>query len=477
MSHNHDVRKIGLGVSPGICSGRAVVLADDPSGQGGGQDGFAGEPVVLVGHDFSGEDVLSMDLDTVGGFVTLAGGRTAPAGIVAQAAGIPAVMACPLGNAVKTGDQLIIDGTSGEVHINPSPEVIDRVNQRRSLYRSCQEEMAGHLHLPAETRDGWKVDVFANVDLADAIPGAITGGAGGIGLFRSEFYYLTGDGAPSEEFLFTLYQHVLASVAPLPVTIRTLDLSGGSQVHGLGQTLEQNPALGLKGIRFSLAHPALFKTQLRALYRAAVFGRLRIVLPMVSSLDELRLAKGIIAEIKIELGREGARFGDDVEIGLMLEVPGAVVVAEHLAREVDFFSIGINDLLQYTLALDRVNGGVADLYEPLDPGVMRMIQMVVLAGHGEGIDVGICGEMAGNPAYVPLLLGLGLDFLSMPVTSIGGVKKVVRESRIEDCSGLADGLLQQDSARAARGCLQDYLAAHHPHMDQPPSAMECHGRA
>jgi phosphotransferase system enzyme I (PtsI) len=466
MSEHGGAMKSGFGVSPGICRGHAVVLGDEPTAEVRGQDCSPAEPVILVGYEFTGEDVLSMDTETVCGFVTATGGLTAPAGIVARAAGIPAVLGCSLLDHVKTGDTLIVDGRRGEVYINPSSAIIAKLKQLRLQYQVDQEELQDYRHLPAETADGWKVDVLANVDLADAIPGAIIGGASGIGLFRSEFYYLTGDGAPSEDFLFSIYQHVLSAVSPLPVTIRTLDLSGGAQVHGLNHGVEPNPALGLKGIRFSLVHPQVFKAQLRALYRASAFGKLRIVLPMMSSVDEWSLVKDMLAEVQKELDHEGIKVGDDVEIGLMIEVPVAAVMADLLAHDVDFFSIGINDLMQYTLAVDRVNAQVADRFESLDPGVLQIVKAIIQAGHDAGIDVGICGEMVGDPVYTPLLLGLGVDSLSMPVTSIASIKKILRASTLDDCCELAETLMQSSSAKASRRLLQAYLQEHHPDIIQ-----------
>lgn len=467
----------GVGVSPGICCGRAVVLTDVPSDPSFGSDTPAAEPVILVGSDFSGEEVLSMDLESVCGFISTAGGLTASGGIVAKGAGIPGVMACPFVGRIRTGDYLILDGTTGEVFMRPSPDVVEQYNEQSLQYHAAQEEMRVHRHLPAETKDGWKVEVLAAVDLADAVPGAIVAGAGGIGLFRSEFYYLTGDGAPSEEFLFSIYQHVVSSIAPLPVTIRTLDLSGTTQIHGLERERDPNPALGLKGIRFSLAHPELFRTQLRALYRASAFGQVRILLPMVSSADELQSAKSILAGVRDELTREGVRIGDGVKVGLVLEVPAAVLAASHLASEVDFFSISSNDLIQYGLALDRVNGTVAGGYDPLDPGILKMIQLVVQAGHGAGIEVDLCGEMAGNPASVPLLLGMGLDSLSMSPMDISGVKKMVRESTLDQCAALAELLLLQTSSKDSNRCLQEYLHEHHSPLHRQTRSVEDYGRA
>ncbi len=461
MSDNDGGVIRGLGVSPGICRGRAVVLSEMGDDE---QEGIDHAPVILVGHHFSAEDVLSMDAEAVCGFVMESGGQTASAGIVAHGVGLPAVIGCLESGQISSGDFLIIDGTRGEVYLNPAPDVIAALDERIVESQIQQEALHLYRHLPPETSDGWKVDLLGNVDLVDAAPTAIINGASGIGLFRSEFYYLTEDGAPSEAFLFSLYQHLLSSIAPLPVTIRTLDLSDGAMVHGLDRSPEANPALGLKGVRFSLQYPDLFKIQLRALYRASAFGKLRIVLPMVSGLDALIQVKTMIEAVKDDLTREGVAIADDVELGVLFELPSAAFVARELAAEVDFFSIAINDLLQYGLGLDRSNATVSHDYDPLDPGILRMIQQVIGCGHEAGIDVGMCGEMAGDPCYTPLLIGLAVDHLSMPGSRIAAVKKVIRESSLDGCAALVHRVLQQGSAQVSKGILLDYLAQSHPDL-------------
>lgn len=460
MSASHvESKKIkGIGVSSGICRGRAVVLggkqtsADEPSNP---------DPVVLVGFEFSPEEVLSMDSEYVCGFVTGSGGRTAPAGIIARSSGLTAVLACPEWSGIETDDLLIVDGVSGEVVINPSPEMLIESRRQQERDQKQTARASEYRHLPSETKDGLKVDILASIDLIDAIPQAITSGAAGIGLLRSEFYYLTGDGAPSEEFLFNLYQHALSSVAPLPVTIRTLDLSGGAQVLGFEQDVGHNPALGLKGVRFSLQYQALFKTQLRALYRASAFGTLRILLPMISSYDELMEVQAVLTTVQDELRAEGVDMGDPVDVGIMIEVPSAVMIASTLAQNVDFLAIGINDLIQYGLAIDRGTHVVSHLYEPLDPAILQMIEQVVQVGHDAGITVGVCGEMAGESLYTPLLLGLDLDWLSVPLSTIGGIKKMVRESLASECTDLANHLLAQSSAQQLKRDLLEYLQSHY----------------
>ncbi len=442
----------GIGVAPGVCVGRAVVLDDAEQNANLGS-----EAVVLVARTFSPEDVLSMDVKLVAGFVAATGGPTAPAGIVAAGAGLVAVLACRSYDEIQTGDLLVLDGATGDVVVNPSPKTLELYQKRGSQYSLDKEYLQGDDYLAAETRDGLKIDLLASVDLVDALPHAITSGATGIGLLRSEFYYLTDDGPPSESFLTALYQHGLSSVAPLPVTIRCLDLHGGAQVAGFSPGSCQNPALGLKGVRFLQAYPELFKTQLRALYRASASGKLRILLPMIGSLDELLAVKALLVEVQDELCGAGVMLGADVEVGMMIEVPSAVFMAPYLAREVDFFVIGSNDLIQYGLALDRLDGAVAHLYDPLHPAILQMIEQVVRAGHGAGIAVGLSGEMAAVGLYTPLLVGLGLDWLSMQVQALSLVKKMIRTSLAGECTALAEHLLGQSSARISRQYLQEYV--------------------
>lgn len=446
----------GIGVAPGMCVGRAVVLGGEEYSANPGA-----EAVILVARVFSPEDVLSMDVTQVAGFIAATGGPTAPAGIVAAGAGLVAVLACSRYAEIQTGDLLILDGGTGDVVVNPAPETLELYRQRGSQYNLDNEHLQGDGYLAAETRDGLKIDLLASVDLVDALPHAIISGATGIGLLRSEFYYLTDDGIPSESFLTALYQHGLSSVAPLPVTIRCLDLHGGAQVAGFPQEFGQNPALGLKGVRFLQAYPELFKTQVRALYRASASGKLRILLPMIGSLDELLAVKELLGEVRDELCGAGVAIGDDVEVGMMIEVPSAVFMAPCLAREVDFFVIGSNDLIQYGLALDRLDGAVAHLYDPLHPAILQMIDQVVRAGHGAGIEVGLGGEMAAVALYTPLLVGLGLDWLSMQVQALSLVKKMVRGSLASECTALAGHLLKQSSARISKQYLQEYVQAHY----------------
>lgn len=421
------------------------------------------EPVILVGHDFSPEDVLAMDKTLVLGFVNELGGLTGHTAIVARTVAIPAVVGCPdICQEVVSGDLLVVDGNSGRVVINPDARERALYEERKAEFARHSQQMSIFAHLPAETKDGRQMAIEANIEMLEEVEDALSHGASGIGLFRSEFYYLTPDGPPAEELLVSMYEHLLISMSPFPVTIRTLDIGGDKQVAGHHLRQEKNPALGLKAIRHSLRRPQLFKTQLRALFRAAEQGKLRIMFPMITSYGELMEVKELVAQVREELRSQGLPDGNDVEIGMMVEVPSAVAVADALAKEVDFFSIGTNDLIQYALAVDRVNEQVSHMYNPLNPSVLRMIAQVVEAGHQAGIEVGLCGEMAGDVHTLPVLLGLGIDGLSMHPLAIPAIKKMVRETDSDQAVHLAADLLGCPSAVLVQQRLNEYLEKEYP---------------
>ena len=421
------------------------------------------EKVILVARDFSPEDTLRMNQDRILGFMTDIGGITSHTAIVARTLGIPAVVG--LGNItgqVTTGDLVILDGNSGRVFLHPTADKLIFYRENQIRQQRFSEQINFYAHLPSETIDGLQIQVKANIEIIDEVALAVKYGAFGIGLFRSEFYYLGSTEPPSEDLLFELYHQLLTRLAPFPVTIRTFDLGGDKIAGNVSSPDEKNPALGLRAIRFSLQEGNLFKTQLRALLRAGFHGHLRILFPMISSLEELLQAKEIMEEVKEGLRRDGLPFGEDIEVGIMIEVPSAVAVADDLAREVDFFSIGTNDLIQYALAIDRGNENVAHMYEPLHPAVLRMISQVVESGHKMGIDVGLCGEMAGDVTYLPLLLGLGIDELSMHPLAIPYIKKMIRSSKAGDMDQLARETLTFSTAAEIRNHLSDYLSDKYP---------------
>jgi phosphotransferase system enzyme I (PtsI) len=427
-----------------------------------------GEQVILVAHDFSPEDIMRMHSDRILGFVAEAGGVTSHTAIVARSLGIPAVMGLEqITSQCATGDPLILDGFSGRVYLHPTQDQQRQHREYRRQHQAFTDEIALYIHLSSETMDGRKVRLAANIETASELAAVLSYGAQGIGLFRSEFDYFSGESIPDEESLYQTYSRMLAALDPLPVTIRTLDVGGDKFLERLPAghmrlEPERNPALGLRSIRFSLREPEIFLTQLRAMLRASVHGRLRVLFPMISSLGELEKVMAMVERVSSGLAKKGIPVADRVQMGVVVEVPSAVVMAASLARHVDFFSIGTNDLIQYTLAIDRGNEYVAKMYDPLHPAVLRMIRQTVNAGHDSGIEVALCGEMAGDVMTAPVLLGLGLDELSMRPSALPFVKRLLRGSCSRQLAELGEKVLQCGDGQEVRLFLADYLPAVYP---------------
>ena len=408
-------------------------------------------PVVVVAHDLGPSEVASLPRDKVIAFVTEVGGRTSHGAIVARGRGIPAVVSVRGAlQAVRNGMDVAVDGFAGTVELEPTPERqavyvarLEKQSQRRAAARAMQAQ-------PSVTLDGRAIELGVNLEQPEDVGEAIAAGAESIGLFRTEFFYLNRIDLPGEEEQYRAYARVCESMQGRPVLFRSMDLGGDKVASYLGVTHETNPFLGLRGIRLALTSPDMFRTQLRAIHRAAVHGRVRLMFPMVSGVDELERALALRDEAVAELKRDGVPHAPVVETGIMIETPSAVWMADALARRAEFFSIGSNDLTQYTLAMDRDNERLAGLYEPLDPAILRSIAHTVRAAKTAGRWVGVCGEMAGDPHVAVLLVGLGVDELSMSAFDLPRVKAAVRSVRYEEARALAEEALAMPSAAPVR---------------------------
>ena len=404
--------------------------------------------VILVAHDLSPTDTSQIQLERIKGFVTDRGGRASHTSIIARTLEIPAVLG--MGNAtsiIHNDDVIIVDGNTGVVVINPSDQTLIYYEEKRSRFEAQKALMARSGQVAAETTDGIKLDVMGNIELPEEVVSVLDYGGDGIGLYRTEFQYLSRPNFPTENELYEKYRDVVEVMAPKHVTIRTLDINGDKAVAYTSNAVEDNPALGMRAIRYCLKKPEVFKTQLRAILRAAVFGNIRILFPLISNYEEIVAAKALLAEAAEELEKEGVPHDSNLEVGIMIEVPSAVIMADQWAEEVDFFSIGTNDLIQYSLAIDRGNRQVAHLYQPFHPAIIRMIKQVSDISREKGIEVYMCGEMAGDVKAIPLLLGLGIKELSMNPPAIPAAKQMIRSLNARETENFVKQVLQKNSAK------------------------------
>ncbi len=404
------------------------------------------EPCILVSHDLSPSTTAQLDKKFVLGFATDIGGQTSHTAIMARSLGIPAVVGLQtVSQELDSGDYALLDGYNGTVIVNPTDQTLFEYGQLAKIKASLAEKLQEIQQQPAVTLDGKFIHLSANIEDQNDIESVLAHGAEGVGLFRTEYLFISRESLPTEEEQYQSYRKVAAALKPNPVIIRTLDLGGDKFASHLQLAKEVNPFLGWRAIRFCLAQPELFRAQLRAILRASAEGNVKMMYPMISGLEELNQANALVEKCRAELRAEGLPFDEKMEIGAMIEIPSAALIADVLAPRVKFFSIGSNDLIQYTLAADRTNEKVSHLYEPTHPAIIRLIKMTVDAAHRHGIWTGVCGEVAGDPVLAPLLIGLGVDELSAAPTVVAQVKYIVRRLKLNEAQALAEFALQCES--------------------------------
>ena len=402
------------------------------------------DEVIIVAADLTPSDTAQLNRQYVKAFVTDIGGRTSHSAIMARSLEIPAIVGTKeVTSIAKDGDIIIVDGLSGDVFLNPSEEVVAEYRAKAEAFALQQAEWEKLKDSKTYTKDGHQVELAANIGTPKDLEGVVNNGAEGVGLYRTEFLYMDSHDMPTEEDQFEAYKAVLEGMNGKPVVVRTMDIGGDKELPYLPLPHEMNPFLGYRAIRISLNEPEMFRTQLRALLRASVFGKLRIMFPMIATLNDFRGAKALLEEEKAKLIAEGVAVSDDIQVGIMIEIPAAAVLAHQFAKEVDFFSIGTNDLIQYTMAADRMNERVSYLYQPYNPSILTLIKHVIDSAHKEGKWAGMCGEMAGDQTAVPLLVGLGLDEFSMSASSVLKTRSLIAKLTLSDMQALADKAINE----------------------------------
>jgi phosphoenolpyruvate-protein phosphotransferase (PTS system enzyme I) len=424
-------------------------------------------PVLVLAHNLTPSETSNLDRHFVRGFVTEIGGPGSHTAIVAEALEIPAVVGTgPFLAEVSGGELVIIDGDKGLVILQPDEETLARYRHEAEELRTMAAKLEPLRDLPAETLDGVRVQILGNIEFPYEVDHCIDRGADGVGLYRTEFLYLGSDTEPTEEVHFDAYSRVVKAMGERPVTIRTFDMGADKIPHGPAPDESRNPFLGLRSIRLALRNLPLFRTQLRAALRASVLGKLQIMFPLVSTLLELRQAKMVLADVMEDLEEHGVPFNRDVPIGMMVEVPAAVMMLDHFVEEVDFLSIGTNDLIQYTLAVDRSNKDVVQLYNACDPAVLKLIVMSIESADRKNLPINMCGQMSGSPTYTMLLLGLGLRRFSVAPSSIPEIKNVIRHTTLEQCKAIAAKVLTMENAREIKSYLNEELKKRSPGTEQ-----------
>ncbi len=405
------------------------------------------ENSIIVAKDLTPSDTAQIDRTKVAAMITEMGGKTSHAAIIARIMGIPTVVGLNnIIDKIKAGDTVICDGRTGKVLINPNAKQLFHFNKKKNKEDEIKNELRNQIGLPSVTKDGFKVSLSANIGTPNDVDMVLENDAEGIGLFRSEFIFMNRDHQPTEDEQFEQYKEVLTKMGDKPVIIRTLDIGGDKNVPYIDIPKEMNPFLGYRAIRLCLGNVEVFRTQLRAILRASVYGNVKIMIPMISTMKELKDSKKILQQAKDELQKEGIKFKNDIEIGTMIEIPSAAIISDLLAKEVDFFSIGTNDLIQYTMAVDRMNSKLSYLYSQYHPALLRLIKGIIDNAHNAGIWVGMCGEAAGDPKLIPVLVGMGLDEFSMNAPSILRARYIVRNLNKEDMQKIARNTLDMENA-------------------------------
>lgn len=416
------------------------------------------EEVILVAHDLTPSETAQINLNFVRGFVTDIGGRTSHTSIMARSLELPAIVGTnDITKQVNSGDFLVLDALHNQVLINPSDELVQQLKDSQAKFLAEKAELAKLKELPATTTDGHRVEVCANIGTIKDMDGAHRNGAEGVGLYRTEFLFMDRDALPTEEEQYQAYKEVAESMPDQPIIVRTMDIGGDKELPYMKFPKEMNPFLGWRAVRIFFDRKDIMHTQLRAILRASAFGKLRIMFPMIISVEELRALKAEISDLKAELRQEGLAFDESIEVGVMIETPAAAVIARHLAKEADFFSIGTNDLTQYTLAVDRGNELISGLYNPLSPSVLTLIKQVIDASHAEGKWTGMCGELAGDDRATLLLLGMGLDEFSMSAMSIPRVKQLVRAANYAAVKAMAEKALESATIAEVEAVVDDFV--------------------
>ena len=446
-----DVRDVGKRVLRALL-GNAPANASKPQ-----------EPSIIVARDLSPSDTATLDRSTVLAYVTELGGRTSHTAIIARSQGIPAVLGTEkLVDRVETGDTVIVDGNTGVVVVNPTERTIERYREEIERFHALEEQLLLLTGYPAQTLDGRFFTLCANLDAANEVDSVVQHGGQGVGLFRTEYFFISQEYLPSEDEQYKVYRQVTEKMEGKPVVIRTLDVGGDKIASYLNRSPELNPFMGWRGIRFCLTRKDIFKTQLRAIYRASAHGTVKIMFPMISQIEEVLKAKEICAEVREELTRDRYRFSPDVPLGIMVETPSAVALADEFAREVDFFSIGTNDLIQYTMAVDRGNSKIAHLYHHLHPSIVRLLRLTAAAARRHNVHLSVCGEMAGDLLAVPILVGLGIDEFSVSPIVIPEVKRTIRSVTFDECRALVRRVSRLRTTAEIEAEIEMFMKAHTP---------------